>query len=205
MPQDFRRTVNGQAVDVHIDNPAEELNYLGDPTSPSGSWYGYPTCFTAWDGAILKGPQLLKTGDQFVVTPNNSFNDASCIGKSTPPRLSFPAHSAPISNVFDRNGTNMYVTMHGSWNRQPAQGYRVIEVPFRQLETGEYDPVAPPDSKTGWKDIMWANNVGGCQSQSLTMSSCFRLAGLAWDASYSKLFVSSDNNAEGEIWVLAKK
>lgn len=24
---DFRRTVNGQAVDVHIDNPAEELNY----------------------------------------------------------------------------------------------------------------------------------------------------------------------------------
>lgn len=24
---DFRRTVNGQSVDVHIDNPAEELNY----------------------------------------------------------------------------------------------------------------------------------------------------------------------------------
>lgn len=99
----------------------------------------------------------------------------------------------------------MYITMHGSWDRSPAIGYKVIEVPFTKLASGLYDPVAARDSQKGWNDIMYANNVGSCQSQSLTISSCFRLAALAWDPSYSKLFVSSDNNSEGEIWVLAKK
>ncbi|KAB5522939.1 soluble quino protein glucose/sorbosone dehydrogenase [Coniochaeta sp. 2T2.1] len=197
---DFRRTVNGQSSDIHIDNPAEELNYLGDPLNPAGTWFGYPTCFTAWSAI-----QDLKTGDQFVVTPNNTFNDASCVGKSHPPRLSFPAHSAPISNVFDKEGKNMYITMHGSWNRQPAIGYKVVEVPFTQLASGQFDPVAARDSQKGWNDIMWANDPGSCQSQTLTISSCFRLAALAWDPSYSRFFVSSDNNSEGEIWVLAKK
>jgi hypothetical protein len=99
----------------------------------------------------------------------------------------------------------MYITMHGSWDRNPAIGYKVIEVPFTKLDNGVYDPVARADSQTGWKDIMFANNVGGCQSQSLTISSCLRLAALAWDPGFGKLFVSSDNNSEGEIWVLAKK
>jgi hypothetical protein len=95
--------------------------------------------------------------------------------------------------------------MHGSWNRNPAIGYKVIEVPFTRLADGSFDPVAARDSQKGWRDIMWANNVGGCQSQTLTVSSCFRLAAVAWDPAYERLFVSSDNNSEGEIWVLVKK
>ena len=174
---------------------------MGDPLNPAGTWFGYPTCFTAWSPI----QPSIKTGDQFVVTPNDTFSDASCAGKSTPPRLSFPAHSAPITNVFDRDGANMYVTMHGSWDRSPAIGYKVVEVPFRRLDSGVFDPVAARDSQQGWKDVMWANNPGSCQSQSLTISSCFRLAALAWDQAFARLFVSSDNNSEGEIWVLAKK
>lgn len=98
----------------------------------------------------------------------------------------------------------MYVTMHGSWDRQPAIGYKLIEIPFKKLDTGLYDPVAAADSKTSWKDIMYAPNAGSCSSMSLTRSTCMRLAAVAWSPDYSTLFVSSDNDAEGEVWVLTK-
>jgi glucose/arabinose dehydrogenase len=201
---DFRRTVNGQATDIHIDNPAEELNYLGDPTKENNNWYGYPTCFTAWDASAIKDISI-KTGEQFVVSPNSSFNDASCTGKATPPRLSFPAHSAPIAAAFDANGANLYVTFHGSWNRQPATGYKVIQIPFVKNANGGYEPAAASDSMKGFTDVIAASNPGGCQSQTLTRSSCWRPAALAWDPSGTRLFFSSDNQAEGELFVLAKK
>ncbi|KAI0156708.1 soluble quino protein glucose dehydrogenase [Hypoxylon sp. FL1284] len=203
---DFRRTANGQATDIHIDNPAEELNYLGDPEAPfEDPWFGYPTCFTVWEPSTIKDNTALKTGSQFVVAPNNTFNDASCDGKSRPPSLSFPAHMAPISNTFDAAYENMYITFHGSWDRQPAQGYFVAEVPFQKTEDGLYAPVAAPDSKTGYKNIIGAQSPGSCNSPSLTMSTCWRLAALSWDKAGEKLFVSSDNSAQGEIFVMRKK
>ncbi|KAI6087230.1 soluble quino protein glucose dehydrogenase [Hypoxylon rubiginosum] len=203
---DFRRTVNGQATDIHIDNPAEELNYLGDPEAPlTNNWFGYPTCFTVWEPSNFKDNTALKTGSQFVVTPNTTFNDASCTGKSVPPSLSFPAHTAPISNAFDKTASNLYITFHGSWDRQPAQGYFVAEVPFKKNEDGSYAPVAAPDSKTGYKTIIGAQSPGSCNSPSLTMSTCWRLAALNWDPAGTRLFISSDNQASGEIFVLQKK
>ncbi|KAI5860598.1 soluble quino protein glucose dehydrogenase [Durotheca rogersii] len=202
---DFRRTINGQSTDIHIDNPAEELNYLGDPAAPlQNNWFGYPTCFTVWEASNFRDNTALRTGSQFVVTPNSTFNDASCVGRSNPPRLSFPAHMAPISNAFDAQGLNLYITFHGSWNRQPAQGYMVAEVPFKKNENGTYEPVAPADSKTGYKTIIGSQNPGGCNSPGLTMSSCWRLAGLSWDLAGNNLYVSSDNQAQGEIFVLRK-
>ncbi|KAL8367143.1 hypothetical protein RB595_008901 [Gaeumannomyces hyphopodioides] len=203
---DFRRTVNGQAVDIHKDNPAEELNYLGDPSVPNNNWYGYPTCFTAWDASVIQGGAGLKTGSQFVVTPNSTFNDATCAGRATPPRLSFPAHSAPIDAAFDGAGDNLYVTFHGSWDRQPATGYKLVQVPFaRGGGGGGFEPVAPADSRTGFADVVAARDPGACQSQSLTRSSCWRPSAVAWDLSGTRLFLASDNDAEGEIFVLRKK
>lgn len=183
------------------------LNYLvGDPENPrQPNWYGYPTCFTVWDAALFKDTTALKTGSQFVVTPNSTFNDASCVGKSNPPRLSFPAHMAPIGSAFDRNATNLYITFHGSWNRRPAQGYFVAEVPFTKTAEGLYDPVAPADSQAGYKNILGAQNPGSCNSPSLTQSTCWRLAGVSWDNAGQRLFVSSDNQADGEIFIMQKK
>ncbi|SPO06091.1 uncharacterized protein DNG_08780 [Cephalotrichum gorgonifer] len=201
---DFRRTVNGQATDIHIDNPAEELNYLGDPTVPNENWYGYPTCFTVWDPSSIRDKQF-KTGDQFVVTPSADFGDERCKTESIPPRLSFQSHMAPIDTTFGPAGENLYISFHGSWNRQPASGYAVVEIPFTQLEDGTYDPAAPADSMSSYTEILAAQNPGTCQSVSLTQSTCFRLAALAWDPSGTRLFVSSDNQQEGEIWILRKK
>ncbi|KAH8895698.1 soluble quino protein glucose dehydrogenase [Thozetella sp. PMI_491] len=201
---DFTRSIGNSSIDIHTGNPAEEINYLGDPTKPNNNWYGYPTCFTVWDPSLITDTKF-KTGDQFVVAPNATFSDVNCTKLSVPPRLALQAHSAPITAVFDPRGENLYITFHGSWDRQPATGYKVIQVPYKKLPDGRYDPVAPPDSMNGWNDILWTNDVGSCQSQTLTRSSCWRLAALAWDPAGTRLFVSSDNQSEGELFVLAKK
>ncbi|KAI2630424.1 soluble quino protein glucose dehydrogenase [Xylaria nigripes] len=198
---EFTRTVNSQEVDIHIDNPAEELNYFGDPESPrTPNWFGYPTCFTVWEPSLFTDTKDLKTGSQFVVAPNDTFNDASCEGISNPPRLSFQAHAAPIGSAFNKDATKLYITFHGSWNRQPASGYALAEVPFTKTADGLYDPVAAADSQTSFTTIMSAPDPGSCNS-----ASCWRPTGVQWDNAGEKLFISSDNFNNGEIFVLAKK
>lgn len=112
---------------------------------------------------------------------------------------------APIGAAFDTGAKNMYITFHGSWDRQPGSGYKLVEVPFTQLASGQYDPVAPADSTTAGKDVMWAQSIDSCQAQSLTQSNCWRLSGVTWDPAGTRLIVSSDNQAEGELFVLQKK
>ena len=139
------------------------------------------------------------------MTPNSSYTDSTCVGKSTPPRLSFPAHSAPIDAAFDKTASNLYVTFHGSWNRQPATGYKLIEIPFTNSTTpGIFEPAAKGDSKTGYTDVVAASNPGSCASQTLTMSSCWRPSAVQWDPAGTRLFIATDNQSEGEIFVLKK-
>ncbi|KAH6611710.1 hypothetical protein B0J18DRAFT_83422 [Chaetomium sp. MPI-SDFR-AT-0129] len=200
---DFKRTENGQQKDIHVDNPAEELNKLGDPLTVRDAWYGYPTCFAVWDPSSFNG---LKTGSSFVLSPSSSYDDAACgTNKAIPPRLSFQAHSAPIWNTFNADASNMYVAFHGSWDRQPATGFKVVEIPFQKLEDGSYDPVAAADSQTGYTDIFTTPNPGSCTANGLTQSNCHRLTAAAWDPAGRGLFVGSDNSAEGEIFILTKK
>ena len=190
---------------VYICGPTGTLNKsclsVGDPTKVRNAWYGYPTCFTVWNPSDFPSSNL-KTGSQFVVSPNSSYNDASCNGKAIAPRLSFQAHSAPIWNTFDTDAKNMYITFHGSWNRQPPTGFKVVQVPFQKLADGSYDPVAPADSQTGYKDIYSAPNPGSCTANGLTTSNCVRLTAAAWDPAGRGLFIGSDNSAEGEVFIL---
>ncbi|TGJ83924.1 hypothetical protein E0Z10_g4852 [Xylaria hypoxylon] len=187
--------------DIHTDNPAEKLNNLGDPLTARNNWYGYPTCFTAWNP--ISG---VNTGSQFMLAAGNGISsNADCASKTKAPRLSFQAHSAPIWNTFDTNATNMYVTFHGSWDRQPPTGFKVVQVPFTKLASGAYDPVAAADSKTGYTDIFSAPNPSGCTANGLTQSNCIRLTAASWDPAGRGLFIGSDNSAEGEIYILSKK
>ena len=199
---DFTRTENGQRRDIHINNPAEKLNNLGDPLKTRDAWYGYPTCFTVWDPSNFPNSNL-KTGSHFVVSPNSSFNDATCNTQAVAPRLTFQAHSAPIWNTFDTDAKNMYVAFHGSWNRQPATGFKVVQIPFTKTADGKYEPVAPADSREGYKDIWSAPNPGSCTANGLTQSNCIRLTAASWDPAGRGLFVGSDNSAEGEVFILA--
>ena len=173
---------------------------MGNPLTTRNVWYGYPTCFAVWDASSFQG---LKTGSNFVVAPNSSYSDATCNGKATPPRLSFQAHSAPIWNAFDADAKNMYVAFHGSWDRSPATGFKLVQIPFQKAADGSYEPVAAADSKTGYRDIFSATNPSSCTAYGLTQSNCFRLTAVGWDPAGRGVFLGSDNSNEGEIFLLA--
>jgi hypothetical protein len=109
-------------IDVHNDNPAEELNFHG-PFQPlenngfNGLNYGYPNCVAAWDPTVLGNPYLQR-GAQFA--PNIAYGvdpvaaDTAC-GPYTAPWFVFPAHMAPLDIKFQPDGMAAWVAFHGSW------------------------------------------------------------------------------------------
>lgn len=131
-----------------------------------------------------------------VTSPNSTFTDTNCVGQSKPPRLGFQAHSAPLDAKFDSSFSNLYVTLHGSWDRQPPTGFKLVVVPFTKLTDGSYDPVAAATSRTGYTDVLWNSDVTRCGT-----SYCARPVGLVWD-SYGRLFMTSDASGGGEIFML---
>jgi hypothetical protein len=107
-------------VDVHLNNPGEELNYhgrLNDTTSKEfGANYGYPLCFPAWDPSSLPSNSGISVGTQFLIgSPNATYNDTFCQTQRHAPRLTFPAHNAPIDIKFKADSSAAYVSFHGSW------------------------------------------------------------------------------------------
>ncbi|KAK6529451.1 hypothetical protein TWF281_008624 [Arthrobotrys megalospora] len=110
--------IERNGVDVHTDNPGEELNFHGlvNDTSTSRRNYGYPVCFTAWDPSVIPDHGNIARGQQFSLDPD--VDDSTCASDYQAPRLAFPAHTAPLDIIFDKAG-DAWVTMHGSWNRNP--------------------------------------------------------------------------------------
>ncbi|KAL7771131.1 hypothetical protein CFE70_001073 [Pyrenophora teres f. teres 0-1] len=196
---DFKR--NGK--DIHHNNPGEKIHYMGDVTKPNNNWYGYPSCFTVWQPSDFTD-KTFKVGDWFTQQPTTSMNDDTCVQKATPPKLTLFPHSAPIDCKFDADSTTMYVTYHGSWNRQPVTGFKLVAVQFKVGADGNYTPVEPLTSTTAAKDIFYNPDVTKCAGNGPSFSSgCFRPAGLAWDAN-GRLFMTSDVSSNGEVWVLGR-
>ncbi|KAI1129007.1 soluble quino protein glucose dehydrogenase [Nemania abortiva] len=189
------RTVNGTTIDIHTDNPSEELNFLGDVTLPNDDWYGYPLCFTVWSPSELSD-RVFRVGQQFVQIPSTYFNDDTCGQISVPPVLSFQAHSAPLGCKFDAKFNNLFVALHGSWDRQPPTGYKVVAVPFAQGSDGSYAPTAASWSIRGSIDVFYPQDEAQCSS-----SVCARPVGLIFDA-LGRLYVTSDTS--GEVFLLSQ-
>ncbi|KUI53566.1 L-sorbosone dehydrogenase [Cytospora mali] len=182
-------------VDIHEDNPGEEMNFLGFlncSTEEQGGNYGYPVCFALWHPAGFPERGNMTVGSQFALNITDTFNDTTCAQNYIPPRLTFQAHTAPLDILFDSTGSIAYVTFHGSWDRTNPVGYVLSSVQFDNT-TGE--PVAAPDSTTATVDVLSNADLSKCPG------SCFRPVGLAWDGQ-GRLFVSSD--ATGEVYVLQK-
>ncbi|KAH7310978.1 hypothetical protein BKA65DRAFT_543030 [Rhexocercosporidium sp. MPI-PUGE-AT-0058] len=189
--------------DVHQENPAEKLNYIGDVTKNNDKWFGYPTCYAVWKPSDFTD-QKFQVGDQFVIAPNNTFKDETCKKLSTPPSLVFQPHSAPIDSKFDDTFSNLYVTFHGSWNRVPTTGFKVVQVAFTKGTDGVYKPVSPLSTNTGYKDIFWNPDVSKCKGNGPSASSgCFRPAGLGFDRA-GRMYMTSDISSDGELWVLGQ-
>ncbi|KAK3290791.1 soluble quino protein glucose/sorbosone dehydrogenase [Chaetomium fimeti] len=181
--------LNGR--DIHNDNPAERLSYHGVLNATDNRYkglnYGYPSCVPAWDpqGVGING---LLVGGLFKPDNVPSVSADECANNRMTGRLHFHAHTAPLDIKFNQNSTAAYIAFHGSWNRNPANGYRVMRVDFKDGQ-----PVHHVTSTTAQIPVMENTNIGACPNN------CFRPVGLDFDAK-GRLFVSSDTS--GEIYVI---
>jgi glucose/arabinose dehydrogenase len=153
------------------------LIVVGDPTNPKTLYFGYPNCFTVWDTEPFS--PSLTTGQQWTPSPNATFNDTTCNSNDAKARLAFQAHSAPLdikffyrssvscSNSSSPNSWGSFpcswngsalVSFHGSWDRTPPTGYKVVYIPWN-IENNE--PVAASDSKTGYQNLLYTEQVEG--------------------------------------------
>lgn len=99
-----------------------------------GTDYGWPQCHA---GAF----------------PDPDLGGEDSCGGVPAPDISIQAHSAPLGLVFydgdqfpaEYRG-DLFIAYHGSWNREPPTGYKVVRVPFEGAR-----PVGDPqDFATGW-------------------------------------------------------
>jgi glucose/arabinose dehydrogenase len=149
----YRNDLGG---DVHNDNPAEELNRFLE--EDAGKHYGYPYCWSEYclspsvSGMGIKGAGTIWAWPDFLNTmvtgPNGTvITDEWCRMNTIPSIVAMPSHSAPLGITF-YNWTDMsqtpecsggfpksmnkyaFIAFHGSWNRDPPTGYKVVFVPF---------------------------------------------------------------------------
>ena len=115
--------------------PPEELNLI-----QQGQHYGWPFC---WGD---RQPDVYLSAE-----PEGTTKEAFC-KKTQPPVLTYTAHSAPLDLLFYRATqfpseyrNDAFVTMRGSWNRNPPAGYKVVRIRYQNGK-----PVAIDDFITGF-------------------------------------------------------
>lgn len=111
------------------DVPHDELNQW----AVKGGHFGYPFCH----GGDTPDPELA--------------GERKC-AEFTPPAWQFKAHVAPLGIRFYQGKqfpaeyqNQLFVAQHGSWNRTEPQGYKVVQIKFKQGQA-----VAEQDFISGW-------------------------------------------------------
>lgn len=117
------------------DTPPEELNRL-----ELGNNYGWPFCY---------GNR--QVDNYFSQLPTGATGPEVC-AQTQAPVLTYQAHSAPIGYLYYTGSqfpaeyqNDAFIAMRGSWNRDPAVGYKVVRLHF---EDGE--PVTFEDFLSGF-------------------------------------------------------
>ena len=120
-------------VDVHNDNPGEQVLEVA-----AGKKYGYPFCFTAQ--RVVDNGTVIAPGTQLFNQGFGVHDDGWCATNSDKPTTFVQAHSAPLDITFfdshpkgalpEKWRGGAFVALHGSWNRSPNTGYKVIWIPF---------------------------------------------------------------------------
>ncbi|RXW12263.1 hypothetical protein EST38_g13592 [Candolleomyces aberdarensis] len=192
------RVINGQNRDIHINNPAEKVYRLGDPSNPRQLFGGYPHCYTVWEPSDFTDKQFA-VGDWFVQNNSGQYNDDWCNTNATKPVALLPPHTAPLDMKFGLGtDSNMYAALHGSWNRQPPAGYKVTYTPGRFSASGEWSPTVDLAGTKGTYVDLFTNS----RSEGQCSSGCFRPVGLVFSATGDNLYVSSDTS--GEVFMLKR-
>jgi glucose/arabinose dehydrogenase len=127
---------------------ANERDEIGSDLVPDyltsvrdGAFYGWPY---SWYGQHV---------DERVQPPN-----AALVAKAVPPDYALGAHVAALG-LAAKGSEGVYIGLHGSWNRRPHSGYKVVYVPFAAGK-----PSGPPaDVLTGFLSPdgkAWGRPVG---------------------------------------------
>lgn len=110
------------------EQPPEEFNRL-----EKGKDYGWPYCFGKAEV------------DPIIDNPENTTKENYC-ANTTPMVLGYTAHAAPIEMIFYTGDmfpaeykNDVFVAMHGSWNRKPAVGYEVVRIRFNNGKPEKFE------------------------------------------------------------------
>jgi len=156
----YREDLGG---DINNENPGEELNRFR--MDQIGEHWGYPYCFTEYCLDVAYGGTGIKGGNNTVwawpTFIDDGYTDEWCRQNTNPPVISMPSHSAPLGITFYdwKNMTRdeydegcsggfphgmdkfAFIAFHGSWNREPPTGYKVVYVPFDNDGNATYQPI----------------------------------------------------------------
>lgn len=197
--------------DIHADNPGEEVVAL-----EAGKAYGYPFCFAA--ARVVVGGRVVRPGSKLraawasqnpLASVTEGVNDDAWCGAHADLPLSFiQAHSSPLGITFfdgpdgalpARFRGGAFIALHGSWDRTPSTGYKVIWLPFDARGMPPM-PTSSSDATTYPYEVVFgggANGVArdGAWSWSLGElgESPVRPVGVAISPVDGALYVSSDN------------
>ncbi len=123
---------NGRDL-IGDDLPPEEVNVLN-----LGKNYGWPYCY----------------GRKFA-NPEYPLKSQYCTDQTESPTYQIQAHSAPLG--LDFLDDNLYIALHGSWNRSIPTGYKIIIIDTSSVGN------PPHDFITGWlqdNGKPWGRPVG---------------------------------------------
>lgn len=154
-----------QGTNVHNDNPGEQVVEIA-----MGKQYGFPFCFTAQ--RVVAAGQVVAPGTQLAVT-GSAHDDTWCAASSSLPTTFIQAHSAPLDLEFfdahpkgglpERYRGGAFVALHGSWDRSPATGSKVIWIPFDA--NGKVPPVVSTmtETKFPYETVFGGGDASGPQ------------------------------------------
>ncbi len=168
----------------------------------AGTSHGYPFCFVAQlVSGVQPGVQLSSQ-----IFKNNPHDDAWC---QTPANALAPvtfmqAHTAPMDIVFytgpfgalpDRWKNGAFVSLHGSWDRTTATGYKVVWVPFNADGTAPL-PTNGGGATTFTFDVVFGKTGDKVANSTETWNDGqqVRPVGIAVSPMDGALYISSDTN-----------
>jgi len=135
-----------------------ERDGLGDELVPDYATDVKAGAFYGWPYAYLGAHE----------DPRRAGERPDLVKKTIPPAVPIQSHSAPLGIAFYQGSMfppeyrgRAFVALHGSWNREPRTGYKVISIPFKNGKpTGGYD-----DFVAGWMPdetsrTVWGRPVG---------------------------------------------
>ena len=206
--------------DIHSNNPGEELNFHGFTNGSADGFilektgeqnnYGYPLYYAVWSTEDFPFVDDIATGYQFAADGTTKATDESCNKDYVAPVLTFQAHTAPLDIKFAKDGSEAFISFHGSCKRQPLSPHKTVPSALANKYPGDREepvgykissisfdshgmPTASRDSRDAANDILTTPDLSKCPDD------CFRPVGLAWD-SKGRLWFSSDST--GEIFVM---